>query len=66
MVTVNGRSKLNRLDPRERQFWLPQPSLIYGGLIVIGLYLCLEQDRVLERQREPAPREGDGPVGSGS
>jgi Ni,Fe-hydrogenase I cytochrome b subunit len=39
MVTVNEDSEWLRQHPKREQEWLPQLSLIYSGLILIGLYM---------------------------
>jgi hypothetical protein len=39
MVTVNEDSEWLRQQPKREQEWLQQLSLIYGGLILIGLYM---------------------------
>jgi hypothetical protein len=38
-VTVNEDSEWLRQNPQQEQEWLRQLSLIYGGLILIGLYM---------------------------
>jgi hypothetical protein len=39
MVTVNEDRARFRQDPQQEQEWLRQLSLVYGGLIVIGVYM---------------------------
>jgi hypothetical protein len=39
MVTVNEDSEWLRQHPKREQEWLQQLSLIYSGLILIGLYM---------------------------
>ena len=39
MVTVNEDRAWFRQDPQQEQEWVRQLSLVYGGLIVIGLYM---------------------------
>jgi O-antigen/teichoic acid export membrane protein len=39
MVSVNEDAQWFRRDPQQEQEWLRQLSLIYGGLIVIGVYM---------------------------
>jgi O-antigen/teichoic acid export membrane protein len=38
-VSVNEDAQWFRRDPQQEQEWLRQLSLIYGGLIVIGVYM---------------------------
>jgi hypothetical protein len=39
MVTVKEDAEWLRRDPKQEQEWLRQLSLIYSGLIVIGVYM---------------------------
>jgi hypothetical protein len=39
MVTMSEDAEWLRQDPEQEQEWLRQLSLIYGGLILIGLYM---------------------------
>jgi hypothetical protein len=39
MVTVNEDAEWFRQDPAREQEWLRQLSLVYGGLILVGLYM---------------------------
>jgi O-antigen/teichoic acid export membrane protein len=39
MVTVNEDRAWFRQDPQQEQEWLRQLSLVYGGLIVLGVYM---------------------------